>query len=92
MNRFLNTPKLKARTVLKLTSREIFASNSSIINLHGDFVPPISHLPAEILRHIFILCLPQTSHFLPKSNHAPMLLTRVCRRWRDIATDMPSSC
>ncbi|KAG2141898.1 hypothetical protein DEU56DRAFT_795428 [Suillus clintonianus] len=51
----------------------------------------VGRLPPEVISHIFIHCLPETSNILPPSKTlAPMLLTRICRRWRDIAVGMPS--
>ncbi|KAG1747884.1 uncharacterized protein EDB91DRAFT_48864 [Suillus paluster] len=60
------------------------------MNLHKGFVSAFWRLPTEVLSQIFIHCLPDTSHLSPASGLAPMLLTRVCRRWREIAVCMPS--
>ncbi|KAG1774850.1 hypothetical protein EV702DRAFT_974026, partial [Suillus placidus] len=46
--------------------------------------------PTEVLSHIFIYCLPQDKYLTSASRQVPMLLTRICRRWRDIAVDTPS--
>lgn len=50
----------------------------------------IWRLPTEVLCHIFDYCLPDTEHLSPTPDMAPILLTRVCRRWREVAVDMPS--
>ncbi|KAG1856128.1 hypothetical protein F4604DRAFT_1215802 [Suillus subluteus] len=47
-------------------------------------------LPTEVLCHIFDYCLPDTKYLSPTPDMAPILLTRVCRRWREVAVDMPS--
>ncbi|KAG1868665.1 hypothetical protein F4604DRAFT_903083 [Suillus subluteus] len=60
------------------------------MNLHQELVSDLGRLPTEVLCHIFIHCLPQTGYTLPNSKSPPMLLTRICRRWREVATDMPS--
>ncbi|KAG1778953.1 hypothetical protein EV702DRAFT_933268, partial [Suillus placidus] len=60
------------------------------MNMHEELVSVMCRLPTEILCHIFIHCLPHTSYTLPNSKSPPMLLTRICRHWRDVATDMPS--
>ncbi|KAG1852798.1 hypothetical protein DFJ58DRAFT_746062 [Suillus subalutaceus] len=60
------------------------------MNLHEELVSDLCRLPTEVLCHIFIHCLPQTGYMLPNSKSPPMLLTRICRRWREITTDMPS--
>ncbi|KAG1863575.1 hypothetical protein DFJ58DRAFT_743765 [Suillus subalutaceus] len=61
------------------------------MNLHRRLVSGIWRLPTEVLSHIFVHCFPETSHISPPSKTlAPMLLTRICRRWREIAVGMPS--
>ncbi|KAJ6450678.1 hypothetical protein C8R45DRAFT_848855 [Mycena sanguinolenta] len=44
---------------------------------------PVLSLPAEITSRIFVECLPD--NVSPSTAHAPLLLTRVCRQWEDIA-------
>ncbi|KAG1797254.1 hypothetical protein EV424DRAFT_1592199 [Suillus variegatus] len=60
------------------------------MNLHEELVFDLCRLPTEVLYHIFIHCLPQTGYTLPNSKSPPMLLTRICRRWREVAAGMPS--
>ncbi|KAG1884830.1 uncharacterized protein F5891DRAFT_1158217 [Suillus fuscotomentosus] len=60
------------------------------MNLHEELVFDLCRLPTEVLCYIFIHCLPQIEYTSPNSKTPPMLLTRICRRWRDVATDMPS--
>ncbi|EAU91990.1 hypothetical protein CC1G_05977 [Coprinopsis cinerea okayama7 len=43
---------------------------------------PIDHLPDDILREIFELCLPDQRQPTLDNLEAPLLFTRVCRRWR----------
>ncbi|KAG2141925.1 hypothetical protein DEU56DRAFT_911261 [Suillus clintonianus] len=61
------------------------------LNLHKRLVSAVWRLPTEVLAHIFGYCLP-THHqdVRSASNKAPMLLTRICRRWREVAVHMPS--
>ncbi|KAG2742210.1 hypothetical protein P692DRAFT_20749253, partial [Suillus brevipes Sb2] len=33
---------------------------------------------------------PPTSYLLPESQSSPMLLTRICRHWREVSENMPS--
>ncbi|KAG2037884.1 hypothetical protein BDR03DRAFT_955777 [Suillus americanus] len=69
---------------------------STGINLHNKRVSPLWRLPTEVLSQIFCHCLWQIlgPHGLnpiwPSQRIAPMLLTRVCRRWREIAMGMPN--
>ncbi|KAG1868689.1 hypothetical protein F4604DRAFT_1624354, partial [Suillus subluteus] len=49
-----------------------------------------SSLPTEVLCNIFFLSFPHTGHLTPEPQSSPMLLTRICRRWREISEDIPS--
>ncbi|KAK6983985.1 hypothetical protein R3P38DRAFT_3232793 [Favolaschia claudopus] len=51
----------------------------------SDVVYPVSKLPFEVTSSIFIECLPDDEHVTPTASTAPLLLTHVCRQWRDIA-------
>ncbi|KAJ7482006.1 hypothetical protein FB451DRAFT_139952 [Mycena latifolia] len=58
---------------------------------HSDsIVYPVLSLPPEIASLIFIHCIPP-SEILPHPSpiEAPLLLTQICRQWRDIAVDTP---
>jgi hypothetical protein len=61
--------------------------------LHRGYMSSLWHLPVEILSQIFIHCLHSWETGLCTDNVSPMLapllLTRVCRRWRDVAVNMP---
>ncbi|KAF9442804.1 hypothetical protein P691DRAFT_630050, partial [Macrolepiota fuliginosa MF-IS2] len=48
---------------------------------------PYKRLPPEILREIFVACLPETVHLPPRTDEAPLVLTRVCASWRILALD-----
>ncbi|KAG0704623.1 hypothetical protein DFH29DRAFT_848842 [Suillus ampliporus] len=60
------------------------------MDLHKRLGSALWRLPTEVLSHIFVYCLPKDKYLSPASNLAPMLLTRICRRWREIAVGMPS--
>ncbi|KAG2748345.1 hypothetical protein P692DRAFT_20805227 [Suillus brevipes Sb2] len=49
----------------------------------------VYRLPTEVLSQIFLFCLPQDQHLLPKPGLAPVLLTMICRRWREVAIGFP---
>ncbi|KAG2057484.1 hypothetical protein BDR06DRAFT_878190, partial [Suillus hirtellus] len=55
------------------------------MELHKGFVSPLWNLPNEILSKIFVHCLPEDEHLSLAQNEAPMLLTRVCKKWRGVA-------
>ncbi|KAJ6615366.1 hypothetical protein B0H10DRAFT_2041115 [Mycena sp. CBHHK59/15] len=46
-------------------------------------------LPPEITSEIFINCLPHPNAIYPGLNTAPIVLTRICRAWRDVALSTP---
>ncbi|KAF8654163.1 hypothetical protein AX16_003692 [Volvariella volvacea WC 439] len=50
---------------------------------------PMSTLLPELLSEVFQHCTDTTSPIIPSSKHAPLLLTRVCRQWRDVACSTP---
>ncbi|KAJ7166752.1 hypothetical protein C8R46DRAFT_869441, partial [Mycena filopes] len=50
-------------------------------------VYPILTIPFEITAEIFVHCLPEFPGH--SGTVAPMLLTRVCRQWRNIACSAP---
>ncbi|KAG2070915.1 hypothetical protein BDR04DRAFT_1118035 [Suillus decipiens] len=49
----------------------------------------IHDLPTEILSEVFLYCLPQCEYLFPASGLAPILLTTICRRWRQVAVGFP---
>ncbi|KAG5651391.1 hypothetical protein H0H81_008857 [Sphagnurus paluster] len=48
----------------------------------------IHALPLELLQNIFSFCLP-TSKYKMFPKEAPLLLTHICRRWREVAFSTP---
>ncbi|KAF7356854.1 hypothetical protein MVEN_01021100 [Mycena venus] len=42
-------------------------------------------LPPEITSEIFVYCLPDEEFVCPNASNAPILLTHICRNWRDIS-------
>ncbi|KAG2128699.1 hypothetical protein DEU56DRAFT_504518 [Suillus clintonianus] len=59
-------------------------------NTHRRIISALWRFPTEILSLIFVYCLPKNKFLSPRPQTAPLLLTRVCRRWRMVAVDMPS--
>ncbi|KAG0704584.1 hypothetical protein DFH29DRAFT_1067935 [Suillus ampliporus] len=64
------------------------------MDLHKSFAttPPTPWhlLPTEILSRIFEHCPPEHHYLSPSTEDAPMLLTSICRRWREITVSMSS--
>ncbi|KAG1720742.1 hypothetical protein EDB19DRAFT_1914250 [Suillus lakei] len=50
----------------------------------------LGRLPIEVLTHIFGYCLPEYQYLYTASELAPVLLTRICRLWREVAVGTPS--
>ncbi|KAG2118408.1 hypothetical protein DEU56DRAFT_918878 [Suillus clintonianus] len=72
--------------------RRLLEQEDEIIESQHTHRRPVStlwHFPTEILSLIFVYCLPDDKYMLPHPEKAPVLLTRVCRRWREVAVDMP---
>ncbi|KAL0564612.1 hypothetical protein V5O48_017434, partial [Marasmius crinis-equi] len=62
------------------------------VDRHRALSAPVRRLPPDIWRMIFARCLPDTDIELcmpPLSTEAPLLLTTICRSWREIATTTP---
>ncbi|KAK1234499.1 hypothetical protein PQX77_002300 [Marasmius sp. AFHP31] len=51
--------------------------------------PTSRDLPSDVLVHIFTHCLSTDPLPLPSVSEAPLLLTRICRSWREIALSNP---
>ncbi|KAG1814006.1 uncharacterized protein BJ212DRAFT_388415 [Suillus subaureus] len=72
--------------------RQLIEGTADVVQsntLRGSFSSPIWRLPTEILSEIFLYCLPEDEHWVYSSKLAPLLLTRICRRWRDVAVGLP---
>jgi hypothetical protein len=59
------------------------------VNLHKGLQSTLWRLPDEVLSEIFVQSLPEPGDLWFSLKLAPLLLTRVCRRWREVALDMP---
>lgn len=57
---------------------------------HKALLHPIRKLPKPVLQRILVFCLPPHPH-VPALDRkaAPLTLTRVCRKWREVALDTP---
>ncbi|EIW78504.1 hypothetical protein CONPUDRAFT_83884 [Coniophora puteana RWD-64-598 SS2] len=50
---------------------------------------PITMLPLELLRKVFVLCLSGTRYHEPHARRVPLLLMHVCSLWRDATASTP---
>ncbi|KAK7442983.1 hypothetical protein VKT23_015927 [Stygiomarasmius scandens] len=62
---------------------------SSFISVHRSLLSASRQIPSEILSEIFLHCLPTEHHPIRSVHGAPLLLTRVCKRWREVAFATP---
>ncbi|KAG1724176.1 hypothetical protein EDB19DRAFT_318880 [Suillus lakei] len=57
---------------------------------HKGLVSSLWCLPTEVLSQFFHHCLPEDKYLSPASMLSPMLLTRICRPWREVAVGILS--
>ncbi|KAJ7215601.1 hypothetical protein GGX14DRAFT_305468, partial [Mycena pura] len=57
----------------------------AIFNSLNGVVYPILTLPPEITSRIFVHCLPHHGRVRPSLRCAPLVLTRICGKWRAVA-------
>ncbi|KAJ6505561.1 hypothetical protein C8R45DRAFT_973118 [Mycena sanguinolenta] len=60
-------------------------SLQSAIDAHKTLVSPMRRIPDDVLQEIFFACLPTEHHALIDISEAPLLLGRICRRWRALS-------
>ncbi|ESK95379.1 hypothetical protein Moror_3817 [Moniliophthora roreri MCA 2997] len=61
----------------------------SFVDNHRSLLSPIRRAPTDILREIFIRCLPDDHLPVRTLREAPLLLTGICRAWREAAISTP---
>ncbi|KAK7043144.1 hypothetical protein VNI00_008498 [Paramarasmius palmivorus] len=59
------------------------------IDNHHALLSPIRRVHTDILREIFVRCLPEDHLPCPNLREAPLLLTRICQRWREVVISTP---
>ncbi|ESK90582.1 hypothetical protein Moror_4251 [Moniliophthora roreri MCA 2997] len=59
------------------------------IDNHRSLLSPIRRISTDILREVFMRCLPED--YLPTNDicEAPLLLTSICRSWHEVAISTP---
>ncbi|KAJ7160159.1 hypothetical protein C8R46DRAFT_956340 [Mycena filopes] len=56
---------------------------------HSALISPIRQLPSDVLREIFLACIPTKGNAVMSAREAPLLLGRICSVWRIIALSTP---
>ncbi|KAJ7845416.1 hypothetical protein B0H14DRAFT_2203316, partial [Mycena olivaceomarginata] len=62
---------------------------SAYVADHEALISPIRQLPVDIIREIFIACIPTDQNPVMSVKMAPLLLSRICSGWRTIALSTP---
>ena len=67
-------------------------ANEIFIQKHRALIAPIKRLPHDILSTVFLACLPAIE-CMPEApmtlNHPAVVISHVCRHWRQLAFDTP---
>ncbi|KAJ7353570.1 hypothetical protein DFH08DRAFT_1077681 [Mycena albidolilacea] len=72
--------------------RELAAQRDQIkayIDSHKALISHPRRLPPDIVREIFVACLPSDRNAVMSAQEAPLLLCRICSAWRTIALSTP---
>ncbi|KAF7314718.1 F-box domain-containing protein [Mycena kentingensis (nom. inval.)] len=56
---------------------------------HKALISPMRRMPDDVLRAVFLHTLPKTRNVVLGPKEGPLLLSLVCRRWRDVALSTP---
>ncbi|KAF9534041.1 hypothetical protein CPB83DRAFT_845002 [Crepidotus variabilis] len=79
----------KLQNELNQKLEEHAALDSQIAEYRALIKSPIRQVPEDILREIFVRCLPQDHSAPMHSTYTPILLLRICSKWREIAISTP---
>ncbi|KAG7089050.1 hypothetical protein E1B28_010760 [Marasmius oreades] len=81
-----NLRKLDEEIAQLQAQREVLYT---FINNHRAILSPSRRIPPDIWRLVFAHCLPHSELPVRALTEAPLLLTRICRSWREIALTTP---
>ncbi|TFK42715.1 hypothetical protein BDQ12DRAFT_289853 [Crucibulum laeve] len=79
----------QTRALLKHLVTERHKTQASIY-CHRELLHPIRRIPLELLQEIFISCLSNDQYLRPNPHKAPLSLTQVCTRWRQVSFATPT--
>lgn len=60
------------------------------IEAHRALMSPFRRLPCDLIREVFLWCLPTDRNCAMSCDEAPVLLSRVCSDWRQITMTTPA--
>ncbi|KAJ7111848.1 hypothetical protein C8R44DRAFT_711441 [Mycena epipterygia] len=61
----------------------------AFIGAHLAVVSPARRLPEDVVRDIFVACLPSHRNPIMAPDESPMLLCQICSAWRNVALSTP---
>ncbi|KAF7364798.1 hypothetical protein MVEN_00349800 [Mycena venus] len=73
--------------IARLQARQLVLS--TYVAAHKALISPIRQLPVDLVREIFVACIPTDSNAVMSAKEAPLLLGRICSSWRTIALSTP---
>ncbi|KAJ7890354.1 hypothetical protein B0H13DRAFT_877524 [Mycena leptocephala] len=59
------------------------------IDAHLALVSPVRRLPEDVVRAIFMACMPSARNAVMSPTDSPLLLSRICSAWRQLALSTP---
>ncbi|KAJ7252136.1 hypothetical protein B0H12DRAFT_964446, partial [Mycena haematopus] len=59
------------------------------VEAHKALISPIRRLPLDIIKELFVACLPTHRNCVMSASEAPVLLGRICNSWRAISLSAP---
>ncbi|KAJ7464744.1 hypothetical protein B0H11DRAFT_2051044 [Mycena galericulata] len=62
----------------------------TFVDGHRALIAPIRRLPPDIVREIFVACMPVDQNAAMSAHEAPLLLGRICSAWRTVALSTPT--
>ncbi|KAJ6504723.1 hypothetical protein C8R47DRAFT_156240 [Mycena vitilis] len=62
---------------------------SKYVAEHEALISPMRQLPSDVIREIFMACVPSEENPVLSIQTAPLLLGRICSQWRAIALSTP---
>ncbi|KAF7296700.1 hypothetical protein HMN09_01079100 [Mycena chlorophos] len=63
---------------------------AAYVDEYKALLSPIRRVPEDVLREIFVACLPTDRNCFMSATEPPLLLGRVCSQWRHIAQTTPA--
>ena len=78
----------RLRSIISVLYAQRYALRKEI-NAHRALISPFRRLPLDIMGEIFAHCLPTHHNAVMSVEEAPLLLGRICSRWRSITLSTP---